>query len=36
MDPHDSAVSELASRLTEFDGTLASSIGERLDSALTD
>ena len=34
MAQHDSALSELARRLTEVDGTLASSIGESLGAAL--
>jgi hypothetical protein len=34
MAQHDSALSELARRLTEVDGTLASSIGEILGAAL--
>ena len=34
MAQHDSALSELARRLTEVDGTLASSIGEVLSAAL--
>ena len=34
MAQHDSALSELARRLTEVDGTLASSIGESLGETL--
>ena len=34
MAQHDSALSELARRLIEVDGTLASSIGESLGAAL--